>query len=50
MSWWLALAVAAVAALLAFGAGCAWTLRRERLKRAELDAAVGELTRAGPSS
>lgn len=43
MSWWLPLAVGAAVALAAF-AGAAWSLRRERATRSELDAALGQMT------
>jgi diguanylate cyclase (GGDEF)-like protein len=45
MSWWLALAGAAAVALAAFGAGSLLALRRERVKRSETDAALGQLSR-----
>jgi diguanylate cyclase (GGDEF)-like protein len=44
MSWWLALAATAAAALAAFGAGSLWALRREGSERSELGAALGRMT------
>jgi len=44
MSWWLALAGAAAAAVAAFVAGSLWALGRERRKRSELGAALDRMT------